>query len=817
MLEQKVVFNKNRLVIAVSLAILGGAMSGCGSSSSTSTEASAVPSEAVVFKVLAKGGQGGVGSLSDGGNGGELYVYNDGATGGVEVLQTGAANTDFTSPSALVSETADVGDNPLIISADTTIDTVATNYNQVADAAAVGIGSIYMGTDLVLRTSGGTGFADYLNDAVLADNRFYTANNTNELYQAVGGDAMADLAAAGIIYQKENTPAAELYLSDADVANSDSSFSGISVAEGATLTLADNYSSRSRVRVSNDIDNSGTITRLNDDGNALELYADSYFASGKLINAGNINNIDAGDVRLNMVSGIKNEGLINASGFTDTAGGSGGNGGEIYMNADGYALNNGLLNASGGDGAGTGDGDTVSIYAAYLENNGEINVSGGSDSRDAATAAGGGSAGSVSLSSDYVTNNTANIDASGGNGSAGGSGGSVRLENDDIGEVKNAGGINVSGGAGISGDGGNGGSFNLYGDNGHALSSADVDATGGDTSDVNSDGGQGGSIYVSASYRNYNQPIGDAVVSGNLDVSGGNAVAAGEGNGGDAGDITIENQMPNSSGDQRVALLGYSMIDVSGGDGTFGGNGTGSNCCEFVTFEANSDYDNSTNRNTVGSVVNEVPIDVSGGDTTATATGTGTGAGGDGGQVSIYADADSDIAGGVSRVTNTADINLNGGVAFGLGESAGDGGEFYLGSYHGSDNSGAVTANGGSGGQYGGSGGSFYLESQIGVSNNTGAVAANGGEGTEDGGQGGDAEIYAYPAVNTAAMSVNGGNSTDLADVDSEGGNGGYIELGYGLAVDNSGSLSYTEGAGMTVGNEGCAIVGIINNGACNN
>ena len=132
-----------------------------------------------------------------------------------------------------------------------------------------------------------------------------------------------------------------------------------------------------------------------------------------------------------------------------------------------------------------------------------------------------------------------------------------------------------------------------------------------------------------------------------------------------------------------------------------------------------------------------MPIDVSGGDTTATATGTGTGAGGDGGQVSIYADADSDIAGGVSRVTNTADINLNGGVVFGLGESAGDGGEFYLGSYHGSDNSGAVTANGGSGGQYGGSGGSFYLESQIGVSNNTGAVAANGGEGTEDGGQGG--------------------------------------------------------------------------------
>lgn len=821
MLKQKVEFNKNKLAIAVSLAILSGVMGGCSSSSSTAAAVPEVGTNAPVApKVLVNGGSGGIGEDSNGGDGGGLYVNNEGGTGGVDVLTTGAANTAFTTPAAINSASADLGDNPLNITADTTLVAV-TNYNALVDATLEAANTVYVGTDNVLRTSGAnsdTAGVSYTSDLVIDDGRFYTVSNANELYQAVGGDAVADLAVAGIAYQQiDNTTS--IYLSDADAGMTDSAFSGISVAAGATLALADNYYECSNVSVPNDIDNNGTITRESDSSCSLSLNADSYFGNGAIVNAGTAVSVSGGEVYINASTGIKNNGLINASGFNDTADGNGGYGGEISMNADGYILNNGLLNVSGGDGAGTSGAGGVDMYAAYTENNGDIDASGGSDTRGAADATSGGQGGYVSINAGYVSNNTAKLDVSGGTGSTGGGGGEVDMSNDYAGggEVKNSANLNLAGGTGIAGDGGYGGEFDLSSSNAHALSSGDIDVSGGDTTASGPyNGGGGGNINVTTGYDNDNQENGDAIVSGNLNAAGGNAPADSEGNGGDGGYVDVENNHPRymqTESVARVALLGYSLINANGGDATHGGD---SDDESSIRTEYGRNY-NSTYGYSVGSVVNEVPIDANGGNTTA--TGTLTGSGGDAaGYLGIYTPSSYQESGAVvATATNTAAINLNGGNAFGDTTSdmyAGSGGYFEMESYGVVENSGVLTANGGNGGQYGGSGGDFYGYSDQGVINNTGDMSANGGNGASYGGDAGTLEMYAYPSTNAANLSVNGGNATDA--IDSQGGDGGYIEVGNGFTSTNAGALVYAQGTGEVDGNEGCATVGIFKEGSCN-
>ena len=95
MKNQQPIFKRKQLVIAMSVAILGGALSGCDNSNDPT--APPPPPAAGVFTLVANGGLGGSLGFNEGGDGGDINVYNDGAPGGVEVRNAGAANASFTS------------------------------------------------------------------------------------------------------------------------------------------------------------------------------------------------------------------------------------------------------------------------------------------------------------------------------------------------------------------------------------------------------------------------------------------------------------------------------------------------------------------------------------------------------------------------------------------------------------------------------------------------------------------------------------------------------------------------------------------------
>jgi hypothetical protein len=339
---QRPTLQKKKLVIALSLAMLGGAMAGCSSSSSSGSGPKGV------FNILATGGTAGSQCCVQGGDGGYMTLNNHGGTRGVEVRENGLANTKFTPPK--LDQKVNLGDNPLTIATDTNI--AAVDYsNPVSDG-----GGSFLKDDLYvddadrIRVVAADGPAVYLNDTYLA---------------------------TGTLYQRYGTDDPRVYVVGGDVAASDAHYSGVSVAAGATLTLNDIYDCGAGLGVENDIENNGTITSaaLSCD---MDLYADKYIASGDIMDAGTATSVSAGRVTITAATGIANSGTINASGFDNvdpTAGGPGGNANGITLSAGGYVLNNGTLIADGGDGKGAGGSayvNSISLNAAYVENNGAI-------------------------------------------------------------------------------------------------------------------------------------------------------------------------------------------------------------------------------------------------------------------------------------------------------------------------------------------------------------------------------------------------------------------------------------------------------------
>jgi len=795
------IFTKKKLVAAVSLAIVGG-ISGCSSDSGGG-------GAAAVFAFLANGGLGGNMSGGNGGDGGRLYMFNDGATGGVEVRKTGAANTNFTTP--VTPGTPDLGDNPLAITADTTL-TEVDDDSPVADGAgALAIGENYIGDDDVIRTSVAGGVAVYATDTLLANGTAYMRDSDDRIA-----------------------------IHDAPLAANHSVVTGLSVAEGAILTLSNNSGCSSRVKVSKDIDNMGTITKeLNQC--SITLQASMYFG-GDIFNAGDEDFENGGGVYIQAGNGIENNGNINTSGFdeeNDVNGDeNGGNGGSIRLSAGGFVLNAGMLDSSGGDGTvgmGTngGNGGEVTLSAAYTENNGAITNRGGAGSAEVGGQGGDGRY--VYIVADYVANNTADIDASGGAGSQGGDGGEVVMANSTAGEVKNAGAINLNGGNAVGSSGGDGGEFGMITYLGSSLNSGDITATGGDTTEASSDGGDGGELIFIAdggdagSSSQLSDEPGDVAVSGNLNVSGGNAAAAGDGNGGDGGEVSLSlHNLSESYSNQRVSLFGYLSIDANGGDGADAGDAVPNGGEISVTLFADDEENDITQKQTVGTVLNEVPINAYGGNSTAgDADPVGYGDGGEGGSILVMTSQDNDIQNLNSSARNTGDINVNGGNAFGdglMGSRGGDGGEFHLIGFSSAENTGNYSSNGGDGGEYGGDGshysGGFNVESVSGQARNAGDLSMSGANGIRNGGHGGNAIVFGSNAVNAGSITVNGANATrtDPLVGPGYGGDGGEIAIvGGGLnKATNSGDLSYTMGTGITRdGDEGCARVDITFEGNC--
>ena len=601
-----------------------------------------------------------------GGDAGSITLQNIGPTGGVQLRKSGKANTNFSTP--VQAGNASLGDNPLEITADTTLDTIADIVDDGAGGLA--LNELYQGTDRVLRSSAAGGVAAYATDPVAAAGTIYLTTSNNFHAFISSGSTTPDVA-----------------------------YTGLSVAAGVTLTLGDNNGCSSRVLFDNDIDNAGTITKVANDC-TISLYANKYLATGTINNAGTMAFPNAGSVNINTVTGIANSGMINASGF-DNAAGAGGSGDNIQLNAGGYVLNSGMLDTSGGDGMGTGGAaSTINMYAAYTENTADLDLTGGNNTTDGVTPGNGGSGGWFSIGAQYVTNNTGNIDVSGGSGSSGGNvNNTSSMRNGQVGEVKNAGQITSNGGIGHTGGGGDGGTVQFYSRGGELRNNGDLSSAGGNSLSAASAGGDGGEIDFQADGGENGQPLGNIEVSGNINLMGGTALQTGTGNGGDAGELNIiidgaeSEALAYNFTNQRAALLGYVSIDANGGDGgSDGGEGPGGACCDDkgIFLIADELFVPQTQKYSVGSVINEVPINARGGNNLVDG-----GEGGWGGDIEMRTAATPNASSLNPTVVNRADIDLSGGLTFGTNQESGAGGDLWLSGYGNATNSGDLTSNGG--------------------------------------------------------------------------------------------------------------------------
>lgn len=781
---------RKKLVIAMSLALAGATLTGCSDDDDTPITGNTIN---------ANGGNGGL--TSNGGNGGSLYIDEDEGTGLVEFKKEGKASTGFTRP--ILPTTANLGSNPLLITEDTTIDAAAPLYSAIVEGSAVSIGQVYMGTDSVLRTAAGVA-AVYLTDTLINDNRLYRSNSLpNELLQATGDDAIADPAAANLLYVRDTVNGSRVYLSDGDTSVSDTYYTGLSVAEESTLTLNSNYYCSASIGFDDDINNKGTITR-EVDGCGLMLQSNSYFGSGDVINSGTTDNIDGGYINLYANIGITNSGNINSSGFSNTED-DGGSAGSVDLYASAYILNTGSISTNGGDGFGYGgSGSDLEITGPiYLENTGTLNSAGGSNTNSAETYGNGGDGGEIVMIADSLLNNTktAILNSTGGNGNNGGDGGElfVRQDGGDIGALLNAGDLFASGGNSTDevegGNGGDGGEVVILTEGPQIQSGGEISSTGGDS--ALSTGGDGGEVTFFIDYTS--EDNGDIVVSGNIDVHGGNSHADNGGQGGDGGEVVLITDGNNGNNEQTISLLGYSSLNFNGGDGGYGGYGPGYHTDDI---EINT-----------GTFTNELPINARGGNSLSDGTEEEGGySAGRGGEVDIYA---------YNSITNDGAINTSAGEN---GDYAGRGGQIELDTYQGDvTNTASLLANSSAARDYGSTGGDIDLNSEEGSINNSGSISAIGSNSAFNGGSGGTIKFHGMNVSNSSGLSVKGGSASAVTIegeevIEAYGGNGGYIGLTTELLANpvNSGSFTYSAGTGETEnGIEGCAKVNFVTQGNC--
>ena len=542
--------------------------------------------------------------------------------------------------------------------------------------------------------------------------------------------------------------------------------------------------------------------------------------------------------------------FLRASGTIDTAGddaaagsnerGGYGGGQDLYSDSGGMFLA-GPLDASGGNGAGTGDGgdgawyqgaggvDGIYAYAdnGVLVNTGDVDASGGDGVN-------GGNAGYIYMSSqtflvnkgdwranggygsngdggnayylyaytDYASlYNTGKWEANGGDGENGngGGGGNLYFYSGDQGyvaETKILNNLSARGGYAGNGDAGSGGDLEIYNySSGDMILSGNVDLTGGDCEGAGCDAGDGGYIYVYLySYYEYSESgyvqSGDLIVRGNILIDGGDGAW-----GGDGGDIDLYNTYTQYSAQYPqfgILLVGYHEIKADGGDGVNGGSGGD------IDFDT---YGHSWNDQYVAPGPITLPLNY------FARGGLGTnGTGGPGGSVYLETDPWDDgylYPKGWTTATVSGKFLLTGGDGT---ASGGNGGYLEAIAYDlvevsaSIDTSGGdgttVNANGGSGG------GNNYFNATWDVKL-SGTLLSNGGaaSGTGTAGSGPNIYIYAGQQVQSSMrISADGGDGSSTG----VGGNGGGVDIFSGTVPSvQSAPVSVLGGDGLTPGAEG--------------
>ncbi|MCP4626545.1 MAG: hypothetical protein GY850_24025 [bacterium] len=642
----------NGLILAA-MAFMLLFMNGC-SMSSSGNPGDEVPLALEQFIITTTGGDGlgSEGYDGNGGNGGKIDIELDYGSGGdVKILDTGAADAGFTFPSPV---TTYLGDNPLIVAADTTVE-VVTEMPEV-------IGTPYMVDsyyNLFLATAG-EDFPDYDGEvtgisvaagATLTlglNYYYYTANDTaafsieNDIHNAgtITVAKLADGISTGGLYFGYNE-----YGNYYGEAGSSIDLTGI--ADDAAAPAGTDGG----------------------DGGWLWLYCKFFYNQGSIDTSGasDENGGEAGEVWIRADFASYNTGNITATGGQGTAG-YGGDGDYIIIKPrDGHNYNSGALDISGGAGTtsggnagdsimlkGTEDGGGDVLNTGDMTANGGNGVSGpGGDGEKIALI---GYGGSMISSGNMTATGGTSTEASGGEG------GKLEIYTDEgegypggdleVGNIELSGNIDLSGGTGTYG--GKGGNLRIYldaedfplGQNLILYGYTNINTNGGDGK---TGGGKGGSIEVlndESEIDNTDGPSGGVINRADIDTSGGGVTGDESGGGGNGGNVTMETE--DESGplgvlDAEVAI-NYGNIIMNGGNGIDHGGDSG----EFSLYGFNRAENNGA-------------VTANGGDATA-----GYGGGGCSKGIEILSDAGSAV--------NTKTITAEGGGALGFEAYAGDGG-----------------------------------------------------------------------------------------------------------------------------------------------
>ena len=127
----------------------------------------------------------------------------------------------------------------------------------------------------------------------------------------------------------------------------------------------------------------------------------------------------------------------------------------------------------------------------------------------------------------------------------------IDIYNESLGEVTNAGNININCGSSnattdYDGQGGDAGTFGMKGSGANVRHSGNLTAAGGNATGLHTNGGYGGEASFDSYQGDNNEEMGNVEVSVNINLSGGNADATGDGEGGDGGSIVRNTEYDSS-------------------------------------------------------------------------------------------------------------------------------------------------------------------------------------------------------------------------------------------------------------------------------
>ena len=481
---------------------------------------------------------------------------------------------------------------------------------------------------------------------------------------------------------------------------------GLSVPSGATLTIsADSYWYSSEyagayITLTNDVVIDGTLQTAAGYNYIWFDNSSSYTASlpANIVVMGTVTTSGAENGWIAFEAGkhIYNNGTLDASG-SDNSTGNGNDSEGIWLDAyTGSVYSKGTIKSDGGNG-GNGSGGAgayyIEIIGGYAEDTYVDPLNGGSVILGGTVEAKGGNAGGTA----------------GGNGGVGG------------------GGLGFSYIVALGGDLIVNATFTLNGGNGSGS------GYGGDAKGID--------FYVfGMDYRR----VGVCQISGSFNLNGGNGVTGGAGGyidfysyNWDDGNFGTEDTGNGVGQAPDMQLLGFSSINLNGGNGTTAGGNAKNDAYELYTYAPWDDYD--LYYLPAYPIVSEANVSAKGGNASAA-----SGTGGNGGFADIEVDEEdyyynqTGIA-ATELITQSGTIDISGGNATASGGTGGAGGTIYLDNsgYDYTTTTGILTANGGNGALQGGNGG--YIKFNSDVTNAVYTLAnlsVTGGTGTTAGSSG---------------------------------------------------------------------------------